>query len=340
MAKVSITRIAADLGVSAMSVSVALRGKPGVSEALRARILAHARKLGYKPDPVTAELMAMVRSRHRARGAETIAFLNTFSDPDFFRRVDGFMAFFRGAKAEAARFGYRVEMFDARAKGMSEGRLASILKARGVRGVLVGPRWMNEPDIDFPWSEFSVVLVGEAAYGPNLNRVCNHHIHSCATALKALRDRGYRRIGIALFRLGEQRRSYDYLLGLDQVRRVGFEDVTVVPWLFEQLDLAATEAWVRDNALDAVIALSGQLGRHVITLPSPRGGRVAFAGLSLEKDVPWSGINQHLDEIGAASVYLLRDLLLSGHRGTLPRPRIVLVEGEWVDGTTAPMRTD
>ncbi len=124
------------------------------------------------------------------------------------------------------------------------------------------------------------------------------------------------------------------------MRRVGFEDVTVVPWLFEQLDLAATEAWVRDNALDAVIALSGQLGRHVITLPSPRGGRVAFAGLSLEKDVPWSGINQHLDEIGAASVYLLRDLLLSGAPGhpaasahRFGRRRM----GGWYH---APMRTD
>jgi LacI family transcriptional regulator len=334
MTRVSITCIAADLGVSPMSVSVALRGKPGVSEALRNRILQRAREMGYRPDPVTAELMSLVRSSRRRRGAETIAFLNTFADPGFFHRIEGFVSFVNGAKERAAQFGYRVELFDVRAAGMTSARLARILKARGVRGVLLGPRWLDEPDITFPWSDFSVVLVGEAAYGPNLYRVCNHHLHSCATCLRVAVECGYRRIGVALFRKGEVQRSFDYLLGVDQFVRSGEQRAQIIPWLFESFDSEATARWVRRKRLDCVISLSAQVGLCVTSMPPVRGRRIGFASLSLERGSSWAGIDQHLDQIGAASVDLLRNLLLSGERGVPPQPRIMLVEGEWKEGDT------
>lgn len=331
---ISITSIARELGVSAMSVSVALSGKPGVSKALRARILEHASSLGYRPNPVAAELMSLVRSSQQRDGAETIAFLNTFGDPVFFRGIQGFMAFVNGAKERAEKFGYRVEVFDVRAAGMTGSRLAEILKARGVRGVLLGPRWLDEPDIMFPWADFSVVLVGESVYGPNLYRVCNHHVHSCSTCLRVAVERGYRRIGVALFRRGEVQRSFDYLLGVDQFMRTGEHQVEIEPWLFESFDADATESWIRSKRLDCVVSLSAQVGRCVMAMPPVQGRRIGFAILSLEKDSPWAGIDQHLDQIGAASVDLLRNLLLSGERGAPLQPRILLIEGEWKEGNS------
>jgi hypothetical protein len=53
---------------------------------------------------------------------------------------------------------------------MTGSRLSHILKSRAVRGVLVGPRWRTEPDMEFDWSAFSVVLVGEAEYEPPAGR--------------------------------------------------------------------------------------------------------------------------------------------------------------------------
>ena len=212
----SVTSIAAKLGVSAMSVSVALRGMPGVSAELRAKILSAARELGYTPDPVASEYMAMLRSLRGANGAETIAFINTFSNPSLFDLTPGLSDFIAGAKRQARVFGYNVERFDNASLGAGSRRLAKILKARGVRGVLLGPRWRNEPDIEFPWDEFSVVLVGEAEYGPNLYRVCNHHLHSCSVALRSLEARGYRRVGLALLRGDESRRGFNYRLGMEQ----------------------------------------------------------------------------------------------------------------------------
>lgn len=328
---VSITSIARDLSISAMSVSVALRGKPGVSDALRAAIVARASALGYRPNPVAAELMSLVRSRSRARGAETIAFLNTFEDAELFFKIPGLGEFVSGAQSRARNYGYRVEVFHARKRGVSGKRLAGILRARGVRGILVGPRWRTEPDIDFPWHDFSAVLVGEAEYGPNLYRVCNHHIHSCVTALNRLSDRGFKRIGLALVRDDETKRGHDYLLGVEQFRLARGDKVTGRPWLYERFTPRDFALWIKREGLDAVVSLATEPGLEAQRLCGATGKPLGYANLNLVSGMRWAGIDQHTEEVGAAAVDLLRGLLLNGERGAAPRPRIVLVEGKWVD---------
>lgn len=49
--KVTAKQIAEQAGVSQATVSLVLHGKPGVSEAVRRRVLALAREAGYQPDP-------------------------------------------------------------------------------------------------------------------------------------------------------------------------------------------------------------------------------------------------------------------------------------------------
>ena len=95
---VTLQTVASSLGLTKTTVSVALRGRPGVSEAMRARIVAEAERLGYTPDPVAGELMAMVRSRRKNSTGETIAFINTFQqDPTLLKRIRGLRLFYDGA---------------------------------------------------------------------------------------------------------------------------------------------------------------------------------------------------------------------------------------------------
>jgi LacI family transcriptional regulator len=335
MARLSLKAIGDALGVSAMSVSLALRGRPGISESLRRRIVAYARSHGYRPDPVAAELMSLVRSRRRSRDAEVLAYINTFSDPTRMAAVPTFVHFFEGARRRAATFGYRVEEFRARAPGMSGARLSQILKARGVRGILVGPRWRTEPDIDFDWGSFSVVLVGEAEYGPNIYRVCNHHIHTCATALRELAARGYRRIGVHLFAFDELKRGHDYLLGVDQYRRDPVPQAEIVVDLVDRWEPKTLRRWIERHRLDAVVTLHVDAQPVVSAMSTPDRQPLGYANLDLPEGSGWSGMNQHPQEIGAAAVDLLRSLLHGGERGTAPAPRILLIDGSWTDGSTA-----
>ncbi len=328
--------IARALGISKMSVSTALRDKPGVSTALRARVKAEAERQGYRPDPQSAELMAMVRARRHRDGGRTIAFVNTFTDPTLLTRIDGYRQFLEGARARALEYGYHVDVFEARANGMTAARLADILHARGITGVLIGPRWALEPPIEFPWERYTSVLVGETEYGPNLHRVCNHHPHSCATVLRRLADKGYRRIGLALQRSFEAKSGYDHLMGAEQFRLSDDRGVEVIPYLPEEWDDAECEAWAIRSGLDCVVSLSERPFRIVDRVRAPGGGKLGFALLTTIPGTPYSGINQHTVEIGSAAVDLLRGLLLDGQRGTVALPRVVLVEGEWFEGETTP----
>jgi LacI family transcriptional regulator len=340
MDRLSLKAIGDALGVSAMSVSLAVRGKPGVSEALRKRVLAYARKHHYSPDPVAAELMSLVRSRRRPKAAEAVAFINTFADPSYLETIPTFANFLTGAKRRAQTFGYRVEEFRARSPGMTGTRLSHILKSRAVRGVLVGPRWRTEPDIEFDWSAFSVVLVGEAEYGPNIYRVCNHHVHTCATCLRELAARGYRRIGVLLYDFDESARGHDYLLGVDQYRRGQGDLAEVVVDLRNSAGIDWIPRWVRRHRLDAVVSLHSESWPVIRELRTRQGDPVGYANLDVPEGSNWSGMNQHSEQIGAAAVDLLRTLLHGGERGTAPAPRILLIDGTWVDGITARSRPD
>jgi LacI family transcriptional regulator len=61
-----------------------------------------------------------------------------------------------------------------------------------------------------------------------------------------------------------------------------------------------------------------------------------FARLDTRPEENCAGVDQHSADVGRTAMDLLRGLLLAGERGVTPRPRMVLVEGEWMDGPSAP----
>lgn len=329
-------KLAADLGVSTMAVSLALRGRPGVSEELRERVVCHARLQGYVPDPVAAELMSVMRMRRsHTAGQQLIAFVNTFAEPQLLARVDTFKAFLEGSTARGENFGYRVEAFNACDPGMTGARLSQLLRERGVRGILVGPRWREEPEVEMDWQDFSVVLVGEVAYGPTIYRVSNHHTCTCLITLRRLAELGYRRIGLALMEQYERQRDFDFALGVDQFRRGSpYSECRIEVWLYRNWDEAKCEEWMRLHQLDAVVSLEQEVGHFVLRINASRSGEpVGYANLDVQGCSTWSGVDQHSHEVGGAAMDLLRNLLL-GERGVSSRPKTVLVDGEWRDGTT------
>ncbi len=336
MPEVTLLEIARRLGVSKTAVSLALRGKPGLSAETADRILNLARELGYAPNPVSAELMALVRSRRTPATMHTVAFLNTLKVPSQMRQIEGIWDFVTGAEKRAVQYGYRVEVFESQAPGMTVSRLADIFLARGIRGILVGPSWATDPPLGFPWEKFSAVVVGDPERGDHLHRVCHHHIHGCLTALRTLAARGYRNIGVVLHGRNQRNTGHGYSLGVEQFRREAPRGVKATTWIYEEWDETAASEWAQKIGADAIVALDLFVGEHFTRSRTASGNHLGFAFLNLPSKSPWSGINQHTEAIGAASVDLLRGLLLSGERGIAVRPQILLVDGEWVEGSTSP----
>ena len=72
---VSLQAIARRAGVSRMAVSLALRGRPGVSPRTRQRVLAVAKRMGYAPDPELGKLMARMRQKISNEVKSCLAYL-------------------------------------------------------------------------------------------------------------------------------------------------------------------------------------------------------------------------------------------------------------------------
>jgi DNA-binding LacI/PurR family transcriptional regulator len=132
-------QIAEIVGVSKMTVSRALREGTSVTPVLREKIRETAQKLGYQPDSLISQAMRAVRKAQSTGYRETLA----FAWPD--RAAHKVHApgvadeIFEGARRRAQDLGYRLDEFHLPEIPRTAEALSSILNARSIRGLLVGP---------------------------------------------------------------------------------------------------------------------------------------------------------------------------------------------------------
>ena len=122
-----------------MAVSVALRGKPGVSEATRKKVLKVAKQLGYEPDPEVANLLSRIRSKKPVDTKACLALLTSGRSANEWKLYQTERRFIEGAQARAKEYGYRVEEFWMNEPGLTLARLGNIIWSRGIEGVIIAP---------------------------------------------------------------------------------------------------------------------------------------------------------------------------------------------------------
>ncbi|MFA6287432.1 MAG: LacI family DNA-binding transcriptional regulator [Opitutaceae bacterium] len=182
--------MAKELGVSVATVSFALRDDVRIAAGTRARVKALAVERGYHADPVVAE--GMSRARRRVFYRETVAWLMD-RPPQEQPWVE---KLFEGAAERGRILGYRIEFFVADFKDREAlKRLARVWKARGIRGVLVGPLNQGLADPALPWEDFSWVTIGQSLISPPLHRVGRDYDKDINLALGRLHALGCRRPG-------------------------------------------------------------------------------------------------------------------------------------------------
>lgn len=333
------TEIARHLDVSCQAVSLALRGKAGVSDKLRQKIISFADQHGYIPNAAAAELMAKVRSHRQLPAYDTIAYINTFAHPELDQSVRSFREFQRGAADRAHDFGYNIEVFHYRGENMTPKRLQQILFARGTRGLLIGPKWKDEPEIQLDWNKFCAVLIGEEVFESKLLRVCNHHRHASMTALTQLLELGYSRIGLFLNRRDEESRSFTYELGLEAFRRrnpQAFAESCYIDDMSEQ----ERRDFIIQKKLDGVLSQDPALlnTTRSVNEQRPKSKRIGYAKLDVDPNSDMAGFFMDPFYVGRVGFDMLKGLLHQGESGGTQYTTAVLIEGEWKDGSTAPRR--
>src|ERR1043166_871971 len=127
--------VAERAGVTAATVSMALRNHPALRPETRERVQRIAREMGYRPNPMVATLMTQVRRRKRIEQRTTLAWITSWPTRNGWRESSPLFAdYFAGASDRAHELGYQLEEIWAKEKGMTGRRLTGILQARNIRG--------------------------------------------------------------------------------------------------------------------------------------------------------------------------------------------------------------
>lgn len=334
--------LARHLGVSRATVSLALNNHERIPSATRERVKAAAAMLGYTPDPQVARLMSYLRVRRRSPTHEVIAVLHAFPDREPWQTNTHLRTMRQNLHVRAARAGFSAEDFWLAEPGMTPARLAGILRARGITGVVLLPFPHYTPSLEFDWSSFASAALGHSL-GVPVHRVSPHQYRDSRMALQKLAALGYTRPGLVLNPDVDERVEHYFVAAyLIEARRAGLR---MPPLLFTN---GADQffRWLDRVRPDAILlAQQPPAKREVLSwlshaqLRCPRD--IGLALLDVPHDVTdrTSGVRQSYDAIACAAMDLVIAQILRGERGLPTAPQIIQIQGRWVEGhTTLPQR--
>ncbi|MFI1919266.1 LacI family DNA-binding transcriptional regulator [Nocardia sp. NPDC020380] len=173
--------VASSLGVSISAVSLALSGRPGVSDQLRERILERAEELGYRPN---ASAVALRTNRTRVLGL----LIRNLRNPHFLDVIDGF-------DETCAAAGYDVMVGSSRYDPDREGQLLDAFQHRAIDGLAIAPIGVS-PQVR-EWSSVTsrpLVLL-DTAGGPTMS-VRTDQETAVDLAVRHLLELGHRRLAM------------------------------------------------------------------------------------------------------------------------------------------------
>lgn len=337
-ARVTQQDIARRAGVHRATVSMAFKGHPNIPSATRERILKIAAELGYSPDPMLSALAAYRNRKRPATYHGTLAWLvNSAYGFDWQDRTlrPHFSDYFSGAATQAKRYGFQLEVFDFNAPRLTPARLASILAARGVTGILLCPQPRPETNLDFPWQNFSAVTFGYSLATPRLHTVSATQYRAMRQTVHELRRLGYGRIGLALDADHDLRTDHNYLAGYLVEEHLAARGAPVPLLTAPYTDFGAVRQWLRAEKPDAIVTgnyhfldVLTSLGRKV---PEEIG---VACPLLPSADTDLAGVIENSVEIGSVAVDVLIGMIHRQERGIPGNPQRIHVEGRWLPGKT------
>lgn len=330
----TVRSLARALGLSHTTVSDALRGAGRVDPATVRRVRKAAREAGYRRNPLAAAVMSELRQSRGSTFRGVLAAVDVFEvdrppHGEFHREL------VTGARARAVELGFKLEEFLVDPTNLPIGRLDSILRSRGIHGVLLLPSWHAPDWTGLDWSHYAGVYTDYLIDSPPLHCVCCNHYRSMMALLAQLVARGYRRPGLFVEKGRDERTQHRFSSAFRTFQETR-PDIESVPILVTpKRQRKEFETWFRRFKPDIVIGHFTDLidwmegcGAHV---PRTHG----FVSLNvLYRDRPCAGLDQQPQELGKRAIELLIAQLQRNERGIPGWPTTTTIPARWVDGAT------
>ncbi len=332
-AQPSIQEIADKVGVSKATVSRALRGLPGHKQETRDKILKAAQELGYESHPILSALMSSVRFKKTSDFSPVIA--EVHCQPWKRDLGDNMVSLKKNIKDQATKLGYNVEEFHWFDPDMPPKRLLDILRARGIRGVLL--EYFTESRVDlteYDFSQFAVVSIGGAAIRPRFHRVEPNHYSNLIKSIRTLQERGYQRFGVMIPKFFEKPSGFKRDAALYSVHNTIAEENRVPMYqMEEEHNFSGFEEWMETHQPDCILGVGEDIPIKLESLGYRIPERVGYAHLGWHSSYKgMAGMNPNWGGVGLTAVNLVVDQLNRNEYGSPEHPNWVLVEGEWIDG--------
>jgi LacI family repressor for deo operon, udp, cdd, tsx, nupC, and nupG len=333
--RISLADIARKAGVHITTVSLALRDSPRLPVATKTRIKTLADEMGYQPDPMLSALTAYRRNAKIQQTQGTLAWITTTRDIQF-------PTYYRGALERCEELGYKLDQFALRETGPA--RLSKVLRARNIQGLLLAPQARNRAHLNLTWEEFSAVTFGFTLARPQLHVVTNAQYRSTRIGMRALRARGYRRIGFVTTYNTEERTDQNFSAGY-MVEQARLKENNRIPPLILK-DISAEEqkkifrVWYRKYRPDAVLDHYNRIPVYMNEMGISYEECALATMVRAQDETEIAGIDQNDRVIGRTAVDFVVGMIHRNERGVPPVPFRILVQGSWVDGKSVIRRSE
>lgn len=348
----TIRDVAREAGVAAATASLALRNHPRLRKATCAKVQRAAAKLGYKPNAVVSHLLAQLRASRTAKYQATLGIINLSENRGILGEIQTFREWMRGIRDRATQLGYGANDFWLRESGITPHRLAGILNAQNIRGLIVAG-WLDDgapPEgFDEIWAEFACVVIGVRGIRPAAHLACNDQFSTIRRAFAEGVRLGYQRPALVISRevdhLVEERFSGGFLTAQSALavkQRVPpfyFHSPVNVP-LTARIGTGEVRArfrgWFKRHRPDLILCIHPEVREWIESIGVRAAKETGMIHLDWTEDLKsWAGMNQNSHLIGAAAVDMLVARLHRNELGVPSFPKTMMIDSTWIGGDSA-----
>jgi LacI family transcriptional regulator len=318
-------------GKSVATVSRALRNHPAISEPTRQLIQRSALRAGYQRHPMVSALMTRIRER-RPVYQETLACL--FSARGLDRNTQICDSVLVGAKAEALRIGYTIDLFSLEEPTFSVRTMLHAWWSHRVRGVFLFNTRPSTP-FDLPWNDCAWVVSGNITGAPKLHRVGNEIYDIMKLGIKELYGHGYRRPVLALSTGGAERVGFRWV-GAFLANAMHYSLEVSLDSIFPgELSLERFASWYHRLRPDVVLSLEDRPKQWLDTMGESVPEKTGFLHLAANVSCfAASGVIQDFAQVGKAAIQSLDAGLRRNDLGVPSAPISSTIPGTWREGAT------
>jgi DNA-binding LacI/PurR family transcriptional regulator len=326
-------------GVHPSTICLALKNSPSIPLPTRLRVQAVAEELGYRPN-VAARNLALLRGDKQAVGCLPIAWINQEPQRNHWRIDPEARSLLENARRRVGELGYHLEEIWAREPGMSPTRLAQIVRARGIEGVLFPVHRSFEFSLLTPdWSECALVGINDHRLSEWVDVVCPDHYRNAETIFRQMRRLGCGRVGLAVgAQLDAASNGLVHSCYLRYHAEVSSTDR--VPACFLPDDAAqksaAFEEWLQVYQPDVVVCAEAGL----VASARAAGFNALWIGLNAASSPFDGGIDESACDVAGAAVDCVVDKMRRFEKGVREATRVHLLKSAWIEPTEAQLEPE